>query len=242
VGFFQVEQNYTYYFNICGTVTSYPAACATLSGLGSTAALQVDERASADPTDDWCYNVGLYDLNTKTELLDQDDPTKGIALTYYGDYCGNHKQREFRIELSCADRLSAVPQHARETAGCHYTVNIPSVYGCPTQCPVGGSERKLCGGNGFCAFDTDDNTARCFCNAGYGGADCTQATQAAELNYSPVMLGLIVTIFVIIGILVGSIILMVRQLSAYKDDMRNYQVSCCFVSWIPLCQPQYWSV
>jgi hypothetical protein len=223
-----VEQNYTYYFNICGTVTSYPQACATLPGLGSTAALQVDERATQDPTDDWCYNVGLFDLNTKQELLDQEDPTKGVALTYYGDYCGNHKRREFRIELSCADNLNAVPQHALETSGCQYTVNIPSVYGCPTECPVGGKARSVCGSNGFCGFDIDANSARCFCNTGYGGADCSTETEAASLNYSPVMLGLIITIFIIIFILVGSIILMVRQLSAYKDDLRNYQVRRCF--------------
>ena len=162
----QVEQNYTYYYNICGTVTDYPAACATLPGLGSAAAIQVNQRATTDPTDDWCYNVGMYDLHAETVLIDQEDPSKGIMLTYYGDYCGNHKQRQFHIQLECADKLNPVPTHALELTGCQYTVTIPSVYGCPVECPVGGAQRKLCGGNGFCAYDTDASTARCFCNAG----------------------------------------------------------------------------
>lgn len=219
-----VEQNYTYYFNICGTVTEYPGACATLPGLGSSAALQVDQRATEDPTDDWCYNVGLYDLHTETKLIDQEDPTKGVVLTYFGDYCGNHKQRQFHVELECADKLNPVPTHALELVGCQYTVNIPSVYGCPVECPVGGAQRRLCGGNGFCAYDTDASSARCFCNEGFGGNDCTQPVEAEQLNYSPVMLGLIITIFVIIGILVASIVLMIKQMAAYKDDLRNYQV------------------
>ena len=63
-----------------------------------------------------------------------------------------------------------------------------------------------------------------FTLAGYGSADCTEVVEKAALNYSPVMLGLIITIFVIIGVLVASIVLMIKQMSAYKDDLRNYQV------------------
>lgn len=43
-------------------------------------------------------------------------------------------------------------------------------------------------------------------------------------NYSPALLGLIITLFIIIGILVASVVLMIRQVSAYRDDMTNYQV------------------
>ena len=43
------------------------------------------------------------------------------------------------------------------------------------------------------------------------------------LNYSPALLGLIITLFVIICILIASVLYMVRQISAYKEDMANYQ-------------------
>jgi hypothetical protein len=38
------------------------------------------------------------------------------------------------------------------------------------------------------------------------------------------MLGLIITLFVIIGILVASVVLMIRQVAAYRDDIANYQL------------------
>lgn len=222
-----VEKNYTYIFNICGVVASgVPEVCSTLSGLGTAGAIQIDKRATIDPTDDWCYIVGAYsDKTSEMRLLDEEDPTKGLKLTYYGDYCNTPRvQRQFNIELSCDDRLNPVPLHALEYSHCVYTVQIPSVYGCPLECPV--AQRKLCGGNGHCAYDRDKGAARCFCDRGWFGTDCSSSSDAASASssYSPVLLGLIITLFIIIGVLVGAVVLMVRQVSAYRDDLANYQV------------------
>lgn len=166
--------------------------------------------------------VGSYnELSTKISLIEPEDPTKGIQMTYYGAYCNNGIQRQFNIQLPCSNRLSPVPTHAQETSPCAYTIQMPSVYGCPLECPV--SNRQLCGGAGHCAFDEDKSSARCFCNKGYTGADCSQKEDTStQLNYSPALLGLIITLFVIIIVLVGSIVYMVRQISAYKEDMANY--------------------
>ncbi|RYH29880.1 hypothetical protein EON65_07045 [archaeon] len=48
-------------------------------------------------------------------------------------------------------------------------------------------------------------------------------TDESALNYSPAMLGLIVTLFIIVAMLAGSIIFMVRQMNAYKEDLMHYQ-------------------
>ena len=40
--------------------------------------------------------------------------------------------------------------------------------------------------------------------------------------YSPVMTGLIVTLLLIIGTLVASIVMLFKQVTAYKDDVDNY--------------------
>ena len=85
------------------------------------------------------------------------------------------------------------------------------------------SEIKLCGGNGHCAYDYDNNAARCFCNHGYSGSSCTENSSSSS-KYSSAMLGLIITLFVIIGILVASVVLMIRQVAAYRDDIANYQL------------------
>ena len=153
-------------FNVCGAVsTGIPKKCQALSDVGTAAALQINTRGTYDSSDDYCYVVGKYsEASTKLELLNQQDPTKGVRLTYAGDYCSNGDQRKFMIEMSCADKLNPVPTHALEYKHCEYTITMPSVYGCPLECPV--SNRHLCGGNGHCAYDDDKGAARCFCNNG----------------------------------------------------------------------------
>ena len=186
-------------------------------------AVQVNKRATISTSDDWCYIVGKFsDSGTDLKLIDEEDPSKGLKMTYYGDYCNGppRVQRQFNLVLGCEDKLNPVPLHAYEYEHCVYTVTIPSVYGCPLECPV--AARKLCAGNGHCAYDSDKGGAHCFCNQGYFGPDCSLSTKTR--TYSPVLLGLIVTLFIIIGLLVGGVILMIRQVSAYRDDMANYQV------------------
>lgn len=137
-----------------------------MSGLSSAGALQIDKRVLSDPSDDYCFVAGSYsESTTEVELLDPEDPTKGIVVSYAGDYCNHPRtQRRFNIELSCADRLTVVPSHALEYAHCVYTITMPSVFGCPVECPV--SNRKLCSGNGHCAYDYTNSKAMCFCNHG----------------------------------------------------------------------------
>jgi hypothetical protein len=219
------EQNYTYLFNVCGEVSGViPDECKSVADVATSAALQINTRGTASEADDWCYSVGQYsEASSQMSLLDDSDPTKGLSLVYAGDYCHNGVQRKFNIELICADKLNAVPTHALEYTSCSYTITMPSIYGCPLECPV--SNRKLCGGNGHCAYDWDKNAARCFCNNGYEGGDCGDLTSTqTKSNYSPALLGLIITLFIIILALVASLLFMVRQLSAYKEDLANYQV------------------
>lgn len=145
---------------------SIPQACTSLAGLNKASALQIDKRILDDPSDDFCFLTGVYaEQSTKVNLLNEADPSKGISLTYFGDYCHHPvSQRKFKIELICADKLNPVPTRALEYEHCSYTVSMPSVYGCPLECPV--AERRLCGGNGHCAYDKDLKSARCFCNHG----------------------------------------------------------------------------
>lgn len=58
---------------------------------------------------------------------------------------------------------------------------------------------------------------------GFNGADCTSTSTGSSSNYSPALLGLIITLFIIVVLLAGSIVFMVRQMDAYKEDLANYQ-------------------
>lgn len=161
-----MEQNFTYIFNVCGAVSSgIPDKCKSVTDVGAAGALQINTQGTYNTDDDYCYLVGKYsESSTKVALLDQEDPSKGIKLSYYGAFCSNGVQRQFNIEMGCADKLNPVPTHALEYSHCVYTITMPSVYGCPLECPV--SNRHLCGGNGHCAYDDDKGAARCFCNTG----------------------------------------------------------------------------
>lgn len=219
----EIEKNYTYIFNICGALASgVPTNCRTVDGFMSANALQVDKRATPDTSDDWCFVAGYYtDSHTTLSLLEYEDPSKGLTVTSLGAPCKNNHQRRFTIDMPCANKLNPIPTHAYETEHCSYTVTMPSVYGCPLECPV--ANRQLCGGNGHCAYDYDKSGARCFCNHGYSGPSCTDEGSDGS-DYSPALTGLIITLFVIILALVGSIVYMYKQVSAYKDDMAHYQV------------------
>mmetsp|Transcript_581 Transcript_581/g.1023 ORF Transcript_581/g.1023 Transcript_581/m.1023 type:complete len:300 (-) Transcript_581:176-1075(-) len=220
----KVEQNFTYIFNICGAVsTGVPQKCKALQGVESAGALQINTRGTFDASDDYCYLVGKYsESSTTVALLDQEDPSKGMELTYFGAYCDDGTQRQFKINLECADKLNPIPTHALEYSHCVYTITMPSVYGCPLECPV--SHRHLCAGNGHCAYDDDKGAARCFCNQGYTGADCSKSESETALNYSPALLGLIITLFIIVCLLGAGLLFMVRQIAAYKDDIAHYEV------------------
>ena len=213
---------------MCGAVTGYiEQECKHALGdkLRTAAALQINKRDTIDENDDWCFVVGYYNEDqTSVRLLNDADPTKGLQVTYKGDYCSGGKQRQYNLQLTCADKLQAIPTHAYELIGCEYTVTMPSVYGCPLECPV--ANRALCGGQGHCAYDSDKKAARCYCNRGYGGADCTDTSGGDEetLNYSPALLGLIITLFIIIVLLVLGVFMMIKQVAAYRDDVANYQV------------------
>ena len=221
-----IEKNYTYMFNVCGPVTlGVPASCRRKEGVSAAGALQIDKnRLLNDPTDDYCYVVGSFSGTSQLQLLDTEDPTKGVSLTYYGDYCKNPvEQRRFVINLLCADKLNPSPSHVYEVHHCTYTASIPSVYGCPLECPV--SNRHLCGGNGHCHYDYDLGSSRCYCNRGYSGNDCMEVdNRMYKSNYSSTLLGLIITLFSIVLLLIISIALMIKQIAAYKDDLTNYNV------------------
>jgi hypothetical protein len=62
------------------------------------------------------------------------------------------------------------------------------------------------------------------CVTGYTGSDCSKKTSEESLNYSPALLGLIITLFIIVCALAAGLLFMIRQISAYKEDMAHYQL------------------
>lgn len=108
------------------------------------------------------------------------------------------------LDFICYDQAGLLPSQDQvfEDVTCGYHALIYSRVGCPVECPVvaqpGTNNRLLCAGQGLCDWDSDKSTARCFCDNGWGGAECTTPGGAGAPPVSWPALG---------GTIVGGIVL-----------------------------------
>lgn len=213
----EVERTYSFVWNFCGDVTaaSFPPVC-NPSQMGS--ALQYYHRASDDYKE--CNIIGHYDPerdDTYYHLLDERDPSRGISMTYlYGDRCPSGKLRTTTIDVQCAN-VELKVESALEPLACEYHMVMKSWHGCPQSCPV--SSAGLCSAHGHCAYDKADKTAHCYCNAGYGGADCSQKQTAATASSAhAVQMGLLVTLLVVAVVLVGVVGYLAYRVTQFRKE------------------------
>jgi hypothetical protein len=163
-----VERNYSYVFNVCDKVGHSPdPLCNPKPNEPLAPAYQISE-------DEFCYRLGEKADNMDWLLVDEDDPTVGVSVTYTGgDECPEKLSRKLTVKFLCSTELGMSP-FSMETVTenkCHYSLTVNTVFGCPMECHIGGN-RQLCGGNGFCGMDDDKNVPRCFCYEGWLGPAC----------------------------------------------------------------------
>jgi hypothetical protein len=216
-----VEKNYTYFFDICQDVPK-PSNSMVAQCPKSGAALQVDP---TNPSN--CFVAGQLGSQLSWSLIDSatPDPTKGVKLTYSsGEVCHtNNQARTTTLIFDCSNNAIPNPTTAYEVSHCQYQIHLSSFYGCPLECPIAG--RQLCGGNGLCAYDKHLKSARCFCDSGFGGAACTDKVSAATAgssSTSSAVIGLLVTVFIVSLGLAVALVVLVRQIRAYRQDATNY--------------------
>jgi hypothetical protein len=143
----------------------------------------------ADKYYDDCYNLG-DSRHMSWKLLHDDNPAKGVALTYQGNGVGG---RSLEIQFQCADSFETAGDEpfdveaVTEDPPGHYKIILESIFGCPTQCPLNGE--KLCSSNGICSFDNKQQLPRCFCDFGFTGEDCNTPVDSlycgADTKYDP---------------------------------------------------------
>lgn len=229
------EKNYTYYVGICSSVpsSSLPQSVCSNSDIAkveaaNSYAVQVTVDGTCTGNDCHCHSAGIKqgsDGNSYMwSLVNDNDPTEGVALTYpSGEQCHIHSgetvapDREMTIRFLCSDTVAATPSRAEEISHCHYEVDIQSIHGCPTQC--GTKDGKLCGGHGICAFDKTNKKAKCFCDDGWEGSETCDSKATPES--SPVVSLLIVVVLVCIALGVG-VFMLFRQIQSYQSDTQNY--------------------
>ena len=156
---------------------------------GPAGAYQIDNLAQPGDLVNKCHRLGgaVDRGNFSWGLADTTDPSRGVYLQYkFGDYCGaptwnsqNYRARTMRVWLYCYNDVYNVPDEevVLESDMCTYDIFVNTASGCPLECPFvpnpTTSEPNLCNGHGVCGFDSEGGKARCFCNGGYSGPDCT---------------------------------------------------------------------
>lgn len=125
----------------------------------------------------------------------------GVSLFYpNGDLCydpynsTNYVPRNFAIDFQCYDSNGFFPINdvIQEDIQCTYHAMIKTPVGCPIQCKRGGPINRICAANGICGYDMTNGYAKCFCNQGYSGADCTAVGDKGlppPIDYSPNIAG-----------------------------------------------------
>jgi len=136
---------FTYKLSLCQNVDLQPLpACAKSTSLPTAAPTDVtppDQGPAYQLATDSAGSVaGCFRLGTLAKsswsLIDDDDPEKGVELTYGGgERCSGTRDREIRFHFICADGFpkDSPPMFAFETTEyCHYNVTWPTILACPT--------------------------------------------------------------------------------------------------------------
>jgi len=181
------ERNYTYVFNVCDNVGHVPRD--TCAGVEAAPAYQVSD------TQDFCYKLGNSPTDVDWSLIDADNPTTGVRLTYRGgDQCdGTNYDRTLTVNFLCSTEQGMSEfSHTRVIEdNCQYKLDVNTVFGCPNECYVG-SNRQLCSGHGFCGMDDDHNKPRCFCYDTFYGFSCENQVEDGGLGVVGVLLILMI--------------------------------------------------
>mmetsp|Transcript_8482 Transcript_8482/g.16687 ORF Transcript_8482/g.16687 Transcript_8482/m.16687 type:complete len:312 (-) Transcript_8482:245-1180(-) len=211
----QGVRNYTYRMQICGEVESPNKIAACRDKPATATAWQYDSKGDQGE----CFRLGSHfdDANAEWSLIDKEAPEKGIKLTYLnGDYCPYHqKNRSLTVEVVCENRKTIPPAYVEERGGCHYYITLPHQAGCPSTCEI--SDGQVCGDNGFCGFDTDTHTAKCFCDDGWSGKACSTqgggddtVSEEGSPGCDGVCVALIFVFLLLLGLIATAVVLLLR--------------------------------
>jgi hypothetical protein len=211
---------YGYYFSVCNNMLPPPGtSCNATTGSdgkvtsGPAPAFQIC--ANPAKCGNACYRLGDTAANGVLSSFGW-NPAHGVRMQYTGgDWCTPAglpaAARSMALDFICYDQPGLIQSSDAvfEDITCGYHALLYSRVGCPRECPLVRKpsapfgQARVCGGQGLCDYDTDKGAARCFCDSGWGGADCTSAGGAGAPPVSYPALG---------GTIIGGIVLGVALL------------------------------
>lgn len=214
------KRPFSYLFAICRNVKPehLPEICQDKE---EGSAYQVIDKTDIYPQGQ-CMTLANAD-EAEWSLIDGENAGIGVKLTYSGEKChvdrAGEKQRKFHVQFNCIAQAEDLPTFKPSVveSDCEYTIEFNTVHGCPRECHATNHE-ALCNGHGNCALDLPTNRARCFCNAGWAGSDCSRAPgQPANPNKTTgILFALVMTFFVVLLGLSAVVYQKIKKLNA--DD------------------------
>ena len=147
-----------------------------------------------------------------------------------GTWCPGGRPRTISLQLVCALTQPSPAAYSSvsviETNTCSYSVQLPSIAGCPTQCRAPG-DTKLCSGNGVCGYNSDAMATQCFCYNGFTGGNCASTVSvAAGLGVEGVLL--IIVCIILAGVIGLTIfmLLKLRKLNVNPSSLSSLDGKC----------------
>jgi len=150
-----------------------------------------------------------------------------VTITYGGGdpkWCpSTTPTRSFSLEVVCAPFAASSPSDylgvtARENNVCAYTVQLPSISGCPTQCRAP-SDTKVCSGHGVCGYNTDAAASQCYCFDGYAGSLCAAQAPAAAMATETILL---IVVCIVLAAVLGVVSFMLLKLRRLNVNPARY--------------------
>lgn len=197
---------YMYQFSLCENVSPLPQSpyCNTTMDddgtnpmTGPSPAFQYLKNLNPGANYQQCWRLGdSYPATTQNNVQWSllwgpmtTNPAQGVSIAYLnGNRCrsanGTELRRSITLHFECepARGVFSFNTTVLELTDCEYHVVIRSKYGCPVQCPIATPPNSyisgICAGHGVCDYDSTNGYAKCFCNEGWSGQDCTQLGDA----------------------------------------------------------------
>jgi len=225
------QKDYLYTFGICNTVAP-PENCLNNDGesrvglyWGPGWQTNASQTLANTPNmdDRHCFYLGGNgegELSTvaKWSMLDNEDVSiLGATLTYsHGQtyHSNGGGRRSLILNFKCREHeFEKIEKNVMdESAHAKYEITIESEYACPVECGFGGGH-SICNNHGVCGYDTDQETARCFCNEGFSGPGCDEKQATPTLQaYGPI-LALLIFVTIVLVALVGAVVGLWRFMS-----------------------------